>query len=142
MQALAFSAIRERLTPGNIVHEVFSEFTSRYVHDMLGAACSILDHTIFMTFRYPAIREMELDYLCEQFNNPAIRDSLQAISQDLVNGDFPSAGRTLGLLLSQRIVMVNPPTQMIQADDYKVDVYDEPEAWPQKKAQKIQRKRK
>ena len=47
---------------------------------------------------------MELKYLWDHYEDPVVIKALQTISHNVASGDFPSAGLTLGLLLSKRFV--------------------------------------
>lgn len=45
-----------------------------------------------------------MGYLRDHFDDAPVLQGLRAISYNIASGDFPSAGLTLGLLLSQRLV--------------------------------------
>ncbi|KAI0728227.1 hypothetical protein C8Q72DRAFT_384626 [Fomitopsis betulina] len=75
LQALAFDAIQSRLSPKNIVQEVFSRFTSRY----------------------EKVRELEIAFMRSHYSD--LGNALSSITDRLVQGEFPYAAEVLKTLL-------------------------------------------
>lgn len=66
-------------------------------------------HRSFLKSRYAAIRDMELDYLCDHYRENVVIENLQAMSADIANGNYPFSGQALGLLLSHRLSVSTRP---------------------------------
>jgi hypothetical protein len=73
LKALAFSAIRSRISEANIIDEVFSKFTSVY----------------------PDIEKMEVAFLCNHFYSAGVKQDFQKAMDNVVRGELPHSARVL-----------------------------------------------
>nr|GAT60561.1 predicted protein [Mycena chlorophos] len=81
LQALALDSISTQLSQVNIIHEVFSSFTSMY----------------------PAIQDLEVDFLVKNFPVDA-SESLAAMTQQICDGVKPHCAGTLRMVLERMAV--------------------------------------
>ncbi|KAF7317430.1 hypothetical protein HMN09_00479700 [Mycena chlorophos] len=82
LQALALESISTQLSKVNIIHEVFSSFTSMY----------------------PAIQDLEVDFLVKNFPVDA-SESLAAMTQQICDGVKPHCAGTLRMVLERMAVV-------------------------------------
>lgn len=97
LENLSFRAIRAGLSEANILEEVFSRFTSRYLHPLLPfpSISSNASGTLVLR-RYPVLQDMEVDMLCkEYYTSPAVAGAFSQMMQPVAGGDLPHSASVL-----------------------------------------------
>ena len=84
-----------QLTDRNILDELFSRFSSRYV----AFWTSSMGHLLHVMSRYEDILREQVEVLCEIYWTTTTRDLLQPKIDRIAKGESPHAARALTLLL-------------------------------------------
>ncbi|KDQ57700.1 hypothetical protein JAAARDRAFT_35385 [Jaapia argillacea MUCL 33604] len=89
LKALSFKAIKDSLSPANVVKEAFSFFTSLY----------------------PELQEAEIDYLCEHRYDVAVAKAIPGVMKKAAMGELEHSAEVLALLFTRLAAIGAPPVE-------------------------------
>ena len=91
--------LMSELTSENILNELFSRFSSRYVTKVHGSANPSSLSITFSSNSYESILQLQVDLLCDEFWTQEVRESLRPKIDEIARGQLPHASAALTLLL-------------------------------------------
>ena len=111
LKSEALVSIKSSLSPHNILEELFSTFTYTCVH--VDVYYVVRWSHCFQTFgfRYPAIRDMELQYLYDNCKESGVQTRLPTWLEAMEEGNLPKgAAYIMNCLISH---LINAPPQIV-----------------------------
>ena len=107
LQAQSLDAIRDSLTPFNVLEELFSEFTTLYACFLVRIQSQKSDDVI----RYPEVLKAETQYLCDHYDDPEVASGWQRTFEKLCCGECPHAASIMACLLTETLAPRSPKVQ-------------------------------
>lgn len=101
LSALALRNIRTQLTADNVMVELFSNFTSRYLFYLHASTLHRL--TSPLLHRYPEVKDMELQFALEHWGEIRASSGLRNKIADIASGEHPECVEILTTLLSRML---------------------------------------